>query len=327
MSVGYITHKYEVDDKTSPPTHRAVDWEPHEVSVVPIPADPAAGFRALPTRKRNAMTESQTALATAENVVETRANPAETKFDEGFVARAVRDGIAREQARRDGISEVARKLGLPAEFGDTHVRADTTLAEFRSLAIDEASKQERARPLDATNPGFYAPAYARSAGSREMTPSERVGRLLRAVAGGKKLGVSPVDYARNQWGDELTARTLSAGIAASGGFLVPEQLYPEVIDLLRPRTVVRKRARNVLPMESGNLQVPRINTAPVKRRWWPTVLPSSRRSPCVATAWQYCRNGWCRRIWRRGGWCGYWPTIASPHKGFMRCTRIPGICR
>jgi hypothetical protein len=45
VSVGYLTHKYETDDTTSPPTRRATDWEPYELSAVAMPADAAAGFR------------------------------------------------------------------------------------------------------------------------------------------------------------------------------------------------------------------------------------------------------------------------------------------
>jgi Caudovirus prohead serine protease len=52
VSVGYMIHKMEIDDDAEPPIHRIIDWEPHEVSVVAIPADRNAGFR-----------ESQVALA------------------------------------------------------------------------------------------------------------------------------------------------------------------------------------------------------------------------------------------------------------------------
>lgn len=48
ISVGYIIHrveKIEADDG-SVPTWRVVDWEPIEVSAVPVPADPGAQIRA-----------------------------------------------------------------------------------------------------------------------------------------------------------------------------------------------------------------------------------------------------------------------------------------
>ena len=45
VSVGYIVHKFQVtesDDKT-PDEYRAIDWEPVEVSLVAVPADPTVG--------------------------------------------------------------------------------------------------------------------------------------------------------------------------------------------------------------------------------------------------------------------------------------------
>jgi hypothetical protein len=45
VSVGYLIHKLEIDDTVDPPVHRIIDWEPHEVSAVAIPADKNAGFR------------------------------------------------------------------------------------------------------------------------------------------------------------------------------------------------------------------------------------------------------------------------------------------
>jgi hypothetical protein len=52
ISVGYNVRKYEIvsaanrtDGKTDAPLYRAVDWEPAELSFVPIPADPLSGTR------------------------------------------------------------------------------------------------------------------------------------------------------------------------------------------------------------------------------------------------------------------------------------------
>ncbi|MCC7494064.1 MAG: HK97 family phage prohead protease [Fimbriimonadaceae bacterium] len=47
VSVGYRVHRYEPtpDPATGATVHRAVDWEPFEISVVPVPVDPAAAIR------------------------------------------------------------------------------------------------------------------------------------------------------------------------------------------------------------------------------------------------------------------------------------------
>jgi hypothetical protein len=46
ISVGYRVHRYEpIADPIAGTVHRAVDWEPYEISVVPLPVDPAAAVR------------------------------------------------------------------------------------------------------------------------------------------------------------------------------------------------------------------------------------------------------------------------------------------
>jgi hypothetical protein len=49
VSVGYRVHRYEPqpDAATGETVHRAVDWEPFEISVVPVPVDRDAAVRAL----------------------------------------------------------------------------------------------------------------------------------------------------------------------------------------------------------------------------------------------------------------------------------------
>ena len=47
ISVGYVVHKFEISQENddSVPLYRAVDWEPYEISLVPIGADAKAGIR------------------------------------------------------------------------------------------------------------------------------------------------------------------------------------------------------------------------------------------------------------------------------------------
>ena len=56
ISVGYIRHKIEKIEKNGEtPLWRVVDWEPHEISAVPIPADAGSQFRAAPVGERPAL--------------------------------------------------------------------------------------------------------------------------------------------------------------------------------------------------------------------------------------------------------------------------------
>lgn len=56
ISVGYIRHKIEKIEKNGEtPLWRVVDWEPHEISAVPIPADAGSQFRAAPAGQQAAL--------------------------------------------------------------------------------------------------------------------------------------------------------------------------------------------------------------------------------------------------------------------------------
>ncbi|WP_288413102.1 prohead protease/major capsid protein fusion protein [uncultured Sphingomonas sp.] len=50
LSVGYTVHVFEADMKATPrPLYRAIDWEPTEISFVPVPFDAGAQVRDMPT--------------------------------------------------------------------------------------------------------------------------------------------------------------------------------------------------------------------------------------------------------------------------------------
>lgn len=148
VSVGYLTHKQMIDETISPPVYRAIDWEPYEVSAVPMPADPGAGFRSsVPHHQPVSRAEPanmERSMTTANAAGGSPANVAVTVVDEALIAARVEEGIKKERERCDVIAEEGRDLGLSAEFVDGHVKARTALAEFRPLAIKEAKRMRAA---------------------------------------------------------------------------------------------------------------------------------------------------------------------------------------
>lgn len=60
VSVGYKVFKYVREPKGEgmKPTYRAVDWEPYEVSMVTVPADPSAGVRSENFEKNDVVVEN-----------------------------------------------------------------------------------------------------------------------------------------------------------------------------------------------------------------------------------------------------------------------------
>lgn len=111
-------------------------------------------------------------------------------------------------------------------------------------------------------------------GHKERAKGEAAGRFIRAVTL-CKLNGRPNDPAAIQdqlvkWGDKDIAETvekdadrrnkaaMAATSATDGGFLVPEQFSQDVIELLRPQSVVRSLVGQTLPMPVGTVNIPKI---------------------------------------------------------------------
>ncbi len=93
-------------------------------------------------------------------------------------------------------------------------------------------------------------------------------RVLRALARAKfeGNGADAAPAYLKAWGDgdladqiiEHRRKAMAAGVATSGGYLVPQQYANEVIDLLRARTVVRRLGAPTLQMATGTFSIPKI---------------------------------------------------------------------
>lgn len=135
VSVGYIVHTYQITERDGhTPEYLAVDWEPTEISLVPVPADAGAGIRSA-TRPDDAPTfpinyiraepaaavepETPDAAARAANVEpETRQEPTMTPEEIAAMKAAERAAaVAEEQQRQQGIRKLTEHYTwLPPEF-------------------------------------------------------------------------------------------------------------------------------------------------------------------------------------------------------------------
>ncbi len=156
ISVGYAVHKYErirsVGSDGKPDngidTLRAVDWEPMEISIVPIGFDDGAKIRGgeqpkthkvqiinRGTRKMNDQTDDQIDNnETGDEIIEP-ASP---------VARAA---VRAERKRVDTILRLTRNAKLGDDLAATLIRDGVPLDEARAAIIDEmAHTQRRSQP-------------------------------------------------------------------------------------------------------------------------------------------------------------------------------------
>ena len=154
ISVGYKTHKTERDETGPVPVERAVDWEPHELSLVPIPADAGAQVRSddspnidheTEPSKDSPMDETRMQEAPAEaRGAEAAVTETETRATAPAVdAQAI---LASERKRVADINDACRKAGLDAQFSERLVADGTSIGDARAAIIEAMYQRQQSQP-------------------------------------------------------------------------------------------------------------------------------------------------------------------------------------
>jgi hypothetical protein len=142
VSVGYAVRTYEITEKAGEmPVYRATDWEPMELSLVPVPADAGAGTRAAPTGAVNPCLFVNRAMpASEETTMDPTVQAAATAPAPTTAApsndEAIRAATAAERTRVSEITNLAARHGLPADFVQRHIDSGATVDAVRSAALD-----------------------------------------------------------------------------------------------------------------------------------------------------------------------------------------------
>jgi hypothetical protein len=143
VSIGYATYKMQKveDGATTTPVYRAVDWEPNEISMVPIGADAGAVTRSGGGMNPCVFIEERTMPdPVPENPNPSPApvaTPAVTTPSQASVD-AARAAASAERERVLGIQRVGRALSRPtAEIDAATADPAMTLEAFRAAAVDK----------------------------------------------------------------------------------------------------------------------------------------------------------------------------------------------
>lgn len=92
-----------------------------------------------------------------------------------------------------------------------------------------------------------------------MEKVDPIGGLMIALAQGRGSVKDALYYAQHKFGEKSKiTKALATTTDTAGGFLVPEVLAPEVIELLSAQTVMRKIGARVMQLVNGQLTIPRI---------------------------------------------------------------------
>lgn len=151
VSVGYMVHKYIEDDgkENTIPVRTAVDWEPYEISMVPMPADNDAKVRSqdkslthpcvIETRGGKSLMERD---QPSEFIAEERPSvtpPAPTVTPEPNDRDA---GAVMERERIQGIFDAVRAARLPMSEYERHVKSGTPLVDAQRSIFQELAKRD-----------------------------------------------------------------------------------------------------------------------------------------------------------------------------------------
>jgi len=163
ISVGYAVHRYEVveeeDDKL--PTYRAVDWEPLELSLVPIGFDDGAKIRSAETaanykgQRFNTIFEVREAqqpldqpAAVANTTEENPMTEEEKRAAEELIRRQAEEA---ERKRSLTIRQMAKKVGLGDDVAEDLVARGVSIADASSALIDKVAERQAGSQPESRN--------------------------------------------------------------------------------------------------------------------------------------------------------------------------------
>jgi len=147
--------------------------------------------------------------------------------------------------------------GLQTKFADltaqiTRMEAAETIAAAAAVPVDRAlgaAHQPAAPPAAAS-----MPATPRT----PEVPGAKMSRMVRALVMAQGNQQMAAQFAAKQgFGDDV-AMALSTLTPGAGGVLVPQNMAREVIELWRPKSVVRSLGARSLPLNNGNITLPRL---------------------------------------------------------------------
>lgn len=168
VSVGYIVHAYQITESPDGgvPRYLAIDWEPYEISLVPVPADADAGVRsasrpdnapAYPVRYlQTTPAQQHEPVANPEPEPETRNQPEDTPMpqtadntNQPANEDEIRAAATRQENERQ--AQIRKLTDLYPQFGADFARSllddpACTIHRARELVLERLAEQSNQNP-------------------------------------------------------------------------------------------------------------------------------------------------------------------------------------
>lgn len=153
------------------------------------------------------------------------------------------------------------------QFTDLQAKFDDLTAQIGRMEAAERLAAAAAVPVDRAQasahqpqapPAAAAPASLPARPREPEIPGLGMSRMVRALVAAQGNQQAAAKFAAdNHFGDDV-AMALSTLTPGAGGVLVPTNMAREVIELWRPKSVVRTLGARPMPLVNGNLTMPRL---------------------------------------------------------------------
>lgn len=149
------------------------------------------------------------------------------------------------------VEQLAQFTQLGAEFnalGDKIARAESA----------ERAAAASATPVEEGAQGINGPPRVAGPYAAKPVPGANMAQMVRVLAATRGDQHAAAKMAHDSGMNPEIAMALSTVTPGAGGVLVPQGFSSEVIELLRPKSVVRSMGAVSLPLQNGSLTIPRI---------------------------------------------------------------------
>lgn len=191
-------------------------------------------------------------------------------------AAAILEGLtagADEGMEDDGADDEYKEDGADDEEKEDEEPTDESAKRRKaSPARRQVKTTQTARATERKYSGLFmgGPAGGSVKQQKKIPPMVQLARAIKcADVFGRHDPERAAFYAKKYYEDQDMARefkTLSATNPTAGGFLIPEVYLDEVIELLYNKTVIKELGARTIPLETGNLNIPRM-TSGTRATW------------------------------------------------------------
>jgi HK97 family phage major capsid protein/HK97 family phage prohead protease len=282
VSIGYEIHGIEEEVKIK--VFTATDWEPIEISIVTVPADPSIGIGRTPDEQANPVrvtrADSPTAITagTKGAIMADATNapagvPADQKHDD---LPKVATALELEQQRKRAVENLCKANKIDERVRDLWITSGQSIESISEDLLNILEERGKSNPQSVAKLDLSAREVNRFSVFRAIeairgqnwTNAQFEAECSREIA--KRLNVIPnpnrfyVPYDvqhRNIDGQAIAARDamkrdLTAATASAGGYLVATNNL-SFIELLRNRSVAYQMGARRLAGLVGNVTIPR----------------------------------------------------------------------